>query len=363
MPKRTPRSRLALAAAALFGGLLLGTASHAAPQACDRACLQELAHEVLVSMKNHKPGDLPLARFYRLTENGAPMAPIMSSLWRNVTDFKDPGPGQYVIDVAAGQVFVVAHVYEGPGDAIFFGRLAVVDRKLSELELYVSRSKGESGQLFDPSGLDDLPVAWSRPLAPEARVSRAELDSVARSMLDRRYRQPEGSRQCELVEMGGRVIEDPEALKAIMKDDAPDLSQRQLKGGVSVPCTASDRPEDRQVRVLIDEEAGATVSLGVVPGTVYPSFINPGLESTFVPTDMAAGWKRLPAEIHDPNGTTRQPRGTTYVPVFQALPSSMAVAEMTKYQDGKIVGLQRYLHMQPTGAGSPWTAPATPASR
>ncbi|RLM17002.1 hypothetical protein BIY28_22200 [Brenneria goodwinii] len=329
---------------------------------CDRNCLKDIALNMLTSMKNHQSESLPLARHYLLTENGTPVSPVMSTLWRTVTDFKTPGAGQYVIDPKTGQIFVIAEVSEGGSPSVFYGRLKVVGHHLTELELYISRSKGESGQLFAPDELEDLPKAWSYDVPAEQKASRAELMNVAYGIFDKSYGNPSGSKSCELVEMGGRVIEDPDALKLITQADAPDLSHRATRGGVSVPCTVSDRPEDKQVRVVVDEEQGVSASFGIVPGVVFPSFITPGLESTFVPSDSSAGWKRLPNDIHDPNGTPRQSRhqhgNLPYVPVLKTMPASMQTVEVVKFYGGQVEGVQRYMHMQPIGSGSIWNLDA-----
>ena len=333
-----------------------------AASACDRSCLREIAIGVLDSMQAKDASRLPLARHYAMTENGAPVSPVMASLWRTVTGYRKPGDGQWVIDPASGQVFVVAHIEEGPSPAVFFGRFKVSDRRIDELELYVSRSKGESGQLFSPDALDRLPSAWGAAVSTAQLPSRADLTQVGRSVFDRSAGNPSGAHTCELVEMGGRVIEDPEALKVIMQQDAGDLSHRQSEGGVSVPCTASDRPEDSRARVIVDVEQGVTVSLGVVEGVVFPSFITQGLESTFVPKAMTAGWERLPKAVHDPNGAASEAKharsGLAYVPMLRSMPASMAVAEMTRFYDGQIQGVQRYLHIQPVSGGSPWALAA-----
>jgi hypothetical protein len=332
--------------------LLMSQTSMAQQTECNRECLIDISRQVLVSMKQKDSSHLPLARWYAFTENGAPSAPGMSSLWRTVTDFKNPGMGQFVVDPKTGQVFVVAEVLEGPSSAVFFGRLKVENKQLTELELYISRSKGESGQVFDPKGLEHLPVAWTTPVPDALKVSRDELTRLGGSVFNKKLGSPEGSKSCELVEMGGRVVEDPEALKAIMPKD--DLSHRQIVGGVSVPCTAPDRPEDLQARLIVDEEQGVSVSLGVVPGVVFGSFITPGLESTFVPKAMAAGFERLPQKMRDPNTAKSGSTGVAYVPVIRTFPASMAVAEMTKFHGKTIEGVQRYLHIQPIGSGSPW---------
>ncbi len=322
--------------------------------ACDRACLKSMATQVLSSMVKHDGDALPLARWYVATENGSPAAPGMMSLWRTVTRFRNPD--QYVIDPASGQIFFLAEIFEGESPDVFFGRLKIEGRRISELELYVSRSKGESGLQFHPDGLFHLPAVWTAPVPAGQKATRDELTEVARSVFDHSAGSPIGSPKCELVEMGGRVVENPDALKAILTDKA-DLSKRVVQGGMSVPCTASDRPQDKRARIIVDDEQGVVVSLAVIPGLIYPSFIDPASRSTFVPKDMAAGFERLPAKMRDPNEPDQKP-GARYTPVFRVQPSTQAVAEVTKYYGGQIQGVQRYMEMQPVGGGSIWVADA-----
>jgi hypothetical protein len=347
------RKSFLVTCAAALAAVYLPYATHATPAqdtTCDRACLKDLAHQVLVSMTKHDAGSLPLARWYAATENGSPAAPGMLSLWRTVTRFRDPD--QYVLDPSSGQVFFLAEIFEGDSPAVFFGRLKVEKRHLAELELYISRAKGESGLQFDPDGLFHLPVAWTTPVPGGQKATREELTRVARSVFDHSMGTPAGSPHCELVEMGGRVVENPVALKAILTDKT-DLTQRAVKGGMTVPCTASDRPQDKHARVIVDEEQGVAVSLGIIPGLVYPSFIDPASQSTFVPKDMAAGFERLPKQMRDPNASD-QDTGAAYTPVIRVEPSTQAVAELTKFYGNQVQGVQRYMEMQPVGGGSIW---------
>ncbi|WP_221800913.1 hypothetical protein [Oceanobacter mangrovi] len=340
-----------IASAILAGSLmLLGNTALAADKNCDRACLKEMAQKTLVSMTKHSREGLPLGRWYSFTENGAPAAPEMTSLWRSVTRFTEPGAGQYAIDPKTGQVFVVAEVFEGEMPSIVFFRLKVEDRLITELEMYISRAKGESGLKFAPEELSSLPPAWLEPVPVGQKANREELTKWANSVFDRSFGTPPESKTCELVEMGGRVVEDPDALKTLMPGD--DLAtDRPLKHGVSVPCTFDKRPEAKNARILVDEETGIVVSFGVVPGIVYPSFIEKGSESTFVPTEIKDGFENLPAEMRDPN----KAGSTSFVPVLKQMESTMAVAEMTRFYDGKVQGVQRYMNMQPIGGNSPWS--------
>jgi hypothetical protein len=107
---------------------------------------------------------------------------------------------------------------------------------------------------------------------------------------------------------------------------------------------APDWPLD--ARVIVDEEQGVAVSVGIIPGLVYPSFIDPASQSTFVPQDIAAGFERLPKQMRDPNPSD-QDTGTPYTAVIRVEPATQAVAEVTKYYGNQIQGAQRYMQMQP----------------
>lgn len=352
--------RKTLILAALFSCSLSYAAVPEDTDLAEREQLKKTMLQVLDSMKQRNAQQLKLSPVYAATENGAPVSPVMSTLWKNITDYKVPNTGQWVIDEKNRQVFVTAKIFEGKQPAVLFGRIKVSPQEtLDELEFYVSRSKGESGQLFDPNGLDNLPAEWRTTVAKDQLPSRDVLLKVGQSVFDSSKGTFEGSANCKLVEMGGVVIEDPEALKIIMGHDAPDLSHRKESHGVSVPCTSSLRPQDANARVIVDTQQGISVSMATVNGMVFPSFITPRLESTFVPNEMLKGWQDLPSQVHNPNGTRNQAKyayGTlAYVPQLKAMPASMETFEITRYYDGKVQGVQRYMHMHPTGGAAPWS--------
>lgn len=344
---------------ALFSCSLSFAAVPTTSDSSEREQLKKSMINVLDSMKQRNAQHLNLSPVYASTENGSPVSPVMSTLWKNITDYSMPKTGQWVIDEKNRQVFVTAKVYEGNQPAVLFGRIKVSQQQtLDELEFYLSRSKGESGQLFDPNGLDNLPEEWQATVPKNKLPSRELLMTVGQSVFDSSKGNFVGGTNCKLVEMGGVVIEDPEALKIIMGHDAPDLTSRKESHGVSVPCTSSLRPQDPKARVIVDTQQGISVSMATVNGMVFPSFITPRLESTFVPNDMLKGWQDLPTQVHNPNGTRDQAKyayGTlTYVPQLKAMPASMEAFEITRYYDGQVQGVQRYMHMHPTGGVAPW---------
>jgi hypothetical protein len=352
MSRRTSMCHWLLAVAV---SLVCAASLAAQDKACDRNCLKGLAHQVLVSMTKHDPAVLPLARWYILTENSRPIAPKMSVLWRTVTGFKEPTAGQYAIDVPAGQVFVIATVLEGSMPSLFWGRLKEENGKISELELYLARSQADSGLQFDPEGPSHMPAVWNTPVPAAQRATREELTRVAQSIFNTKYGSFEPAKECEQVENGKLVVENPDALTVLSNGELKAGATRALKGGVAIPCGESaDRPQDEHARILVDEEQGIAIGFAPVVGAEYSSFLTPGAETTFVPDAMKTAWMNLPAKMHDPNSAGSGPGQKTYVPVSRSWPAVLATSEMVKFHGGKIQGQHRLMQMQPVGSGSPW---------
>ena len=306
-------------------------------------------------MTKHDPAVLPLARWYILTENNRPIAPKMSVLWRTITGFKEPAAGQYVIDVSAGQVFVMATVMEGTMPSLLWGRLKEENGKISELELYLARSQADSGLQFDPEGLSHMPAVWNTPVPAAQRATRQELTRVAKSIFNTKYGSFEPAKECEQVENGKLVVENPDALKVLSNGALKAGATRALKGGVAIPCGESaDRPQDERARILVDEEQGIAIGFAPVVGAEYSSFLTPGAETTFVPDAMKTEWMNLPGKMHDPNSGEAAAGQKSYVPVSRSWPAVLATTEMVKFYGGKIQGQHRLMEMQPVGSGSPW---------
>ena len=322
---------------------------------CDRSCLKNLAHQVLVSMTKHDASVLPLARWYTVTENNRPSAPGMTSFWRTITDIQEPV--QYIIDTPNGQVFVIAGVLEGKMPDLLWGRLKVENGKISEMELYIARAKSDSGLQFNPEGMSSLPDGWTAPIPAGQKVSREELTRIAQSIFSLKYGTPAPSEDCILVENGKQVIESDEALKVLAEGAPPGALDgiKKTSEGDIVPCGLPvDRPEDAHAQMIVDEEQGIAIASGVVPGIEYSSFCTKGNETTFVPTAMNSEWVHLPAKMHDPNPAGLDPSQQSYVPVSRSWPTVVYTTEVLKYYGGKVHGEHRLEEMQPVGSGSLW---------
>ena len=112
--------------------------------------------------------------------------------------------GQCVVDEPAGQVFFTACLDEGGASTAFWARLKVVDEKLTELELYSSRSPGRSGFVMLADEIGEEPTGWTSPI-PAGRQSdpRGTLP-VGKAIFDGEAPAPEASPDCLLMEVGRR---------------------------------------------------------------------------------------------------------------------------------------------------------------
>jgi hypothetical protein len=342
----------------ICAALLGSTSAHAAKPAahavtpaaaaCDRTCLSDAADKLLASIKAHDPGSVPLTRFYRASENGVPAALPMMTIWRTASAVDDR---YYVIDPVTQQLFLMANITEGEGHALLFGRIRLVDRQITEIELYVDRSRSDGGFQFDATALAHLPVAWTDKVVPARIPGRAQLLEASRSIFDTSVDGPPGAESCRMMENGKPVAEDPEVLK-VVGGGGPQLPANP-DGSVPIPCGAPPiRPTDPHARYdIVDEQQGIVVSIGTVSGLVQPYLITHPTTSAFVPISLGQPYIDLLAAQRRTGQYDKQPE---VVP----MPASITVAQMHRYYDGKLQGMHLLEKLGPIGARSPWVEAA-----
>lgn len=251
-------------------------AAAASTNGCSRRCMSSIVDEVLKSMVKHDPYDLPLATVYKATENSHAAALGMMTLWSTVTEAGEPD--LLAIDTTNGQAYLAMNVKESGSEAVLWGRIKVVDKKITELELYINRSRGDHG--FTYADAEDLAENYQELMSPPAarvKATRAELLALGQANFDPTSTvQVTISSTCQFTEVGGDVI-DP-GLDGNMGDDPL---------GCVFPA---DRPADPNARdnLVIDEELGIVVVGGMVPGKVYPYPWYGETISAFIPDDMTA---------------------------------------------------------------------------
>jgi hypothetical protein len=337
----------------LIGSTLLCAQSRATAPACDRPCLKGFADKLVASIVAHDPASLPLAAVYAATENSVPSALGVMVIWRTATAAKSR---YYVIDPESAQVFLITTLSEGPNDTLLFGRLKIQGNRIAEIELYTNRSRGQGGFQFDPDGPAHFPTAWTAPIGPERRASRAQLLEAGRSIFDTSVPAPEVAPGCVIMENGKVVAENPEVLKHIgpTQNDSPKVKDEKGNpavnpdGTVSVPCgNPPDRPTDKQARTtIIDEEQGVVVSLAVVNGIAEPYVITHPTESAFVPDSLLQPYVDMLKK--------QQASGTFTAPAIRQMSATAVTAELHRIYDGKLQGLQLLVNLGAPGSRSPW---------
>lgn len=312
-------------------------------------------------MARHDPSTLPISKLYKLTVNNIGSGLVMATPWRTITSFTPPPKGQVVVDIPQQQVFFVATVREGEMPALLWARLKVEDRKISELEIYLGRSKADSGMQFEPDDLAHLPPEWSVDVPRSKLPSREELATIGRSYFvkDVLNQDIPGAPNCKLAE-NGHVVKDWPVVSYITSGT---LSKEDIRTGeVEIPCGAisktstfplGSKPLYGKARYVIDEDQGIVVALAMVPGKSFPNFIapppgpNPKYPTAFVPdsftTDQATRMAKLESQTAKADG-----------PVAYPIPEVMAVVEMHRVYDGLHQAEERLLQAQPVGSGSPW---------
>ncbi len=300
--------------------------------------MRSFADILFQSMIKQNPDLLPFADTYAATENGKPGALVMMSCWSSVTGLNYIA--QFFSDPETGQLFVTANLDESGKQAIFFGRLRIDGGFISELELYIVRSRVDAGFVFLPEEMKKIPRQWSSDIPEAQKASREELLAVGKAVFDGSSgEQFEASEQSVLMEMGGIVYEDPDYLEAIMDEKAASA------GPVTIPASfISGRPSDPKARVLIADAAqGVVISFGVVPGFVSAYIVPGSTASCFVPACMI-DMHRKTVEAADKTGRK----------ILKEMPATGLTAEIVCFHSGKIQGIHRYVSVQAPGVESSW---------
>jgi len=144
---------------------------------CDRHCLESFIDQYLEALAKHDPAPLPLADNVVFVENDQRLQPG-DGTWRTIT-----GLGKYrhyFADPETGQVAVITVLEENGSYILYDLRLAVANKKITEIEAMIIRA-GSSAKL-----LEDLGKPWPEFLETipiEQRVSRKDLITTANKYL------------------------------------------------------------------------------------------------------------------------------------------------------------------------------------
>jgi hypothetical protein len=288
----------------------------------------------------HDPTLLPLADSYEATENSHPSALSIMNCWRTITGINCVG--QCMIDKPAGQILVTASVDESGMPSVFYGRLKIKNDLIAELELYINRSRGDSGFIFLPNKMNELPSGWTSPIPQDGRATREELVALCRALFDTSGPiQYEASPDCILMELGGIVYEDPDYLDT-MQNEGKKSDSKEL---VTIPAGLWPvRPCDPNARVeVIDEEQGIVAGFATVHGYVCPYIVPHETGSCFVPDSMI--------ELHRKTITPELMNGKKAI---KEMPATAASVDIVRFHSGKVQGMHRLTTLEGLGSESYW---------
>lgn len=318
------RSRVfgSLLFALLLSGVTAQSSSAAAKAGdCDRACLEGFVGQYMAAVAVHDPSKLPTTANVKYTENNVQM-PLGEGLWQT-----SDGWGNYKVytdDPQTGQVGFLAVSNEDGHLSCFAGRLRIVDKKVSEIEIIAARPAGLGPQgagpvLGGPENLHDKPL-FSEIEPADQRVSREKLIQLANGYFDtiqlntgKIYTTFDPD--CQRMENGSITANNPKATNPVAKMGC----QAQLETGLLKIVT---RCRDR--RFVVDEEK----------------------QMVFVAT------------FFDHNGTVRKNKlvdGSvrTIGPPFDR-PYTFLIFELFKIKNGKIRQIEAVLDTVPYYMPSPW---------
>jgi hypothetical protein len=298
------------------------------------------------SMVRHDTSILPLTPRYKATENSRPAALKFMEAWRTITAVKKIG--HLFQDPTTRSVFFVATVDEHGMSALVWGRLKIEGELISEVEISIGRSRGDSGFVSYPDEFaEGIPDNWTKPIPEGTRATRAELQRLGEAVFDKSYGDYPAAEGVYIMEQGGIVYEDAGyADKAfggmLTKDAGP------IKPGVTFPlmCMGMDfmRPNGINPRILcIDEEQGVVAVASEVQGETWPYLIATDNATAYIPLDMKP--------LHDKTLTPDLFEG---ISAFTPMPATNECVELYRYFDGKVQGNHRLMQIQGPGARSPW---------
>jgi len=289
--------------------------------------------QVLESMVAHDPSTLPLATVYKATENSHPAALSMMTSWRSIVNVAPPS--LLAIDTTQGTGFFALDVSEGNNDVqtILRGRIKVVDRKISELELFLNRGRGDHGFSFNATQLPSNYAVLMSPPAGRTRDSRAALEALSGALFATSSNLTVSiSDTCQFTELGWKVID-----TGVYGNASSDPL------GCNWP---SSHPTDDKARVnlVIDEELGFVVTSGIIPGKVYPYN---GNVSAFIPDKMTSAQEAQDVWYEEmiANAT---------IPVLAPMAATGDTLEVLQFYNGQLQAMQINVYLSGPDMSSPW---------
>lgn len=297
---------------------------------CSRSCMTNIVNQVLKSMVAHDPFSLPLATVYKATENSHAAALSMMTLWRTVT--KTSPPSLLAIDTKQGTVYFALDISEGTVDNVLRGRLKVVNRQITELELFVNRYRGDHGFSFSAEELPSNYKTLMFPPSNRTKASREDLEALSEALFaTNNDLSVTVSNTCQFTEIGWKVID-----TGVYANGSTDPL------GCSWP---DDHPTDTNARVslVVDEELGFVVTSGMIPGIVFP-YQN---VSAFIPDDMTSAQEAQVVWY-------KEAKAKGNIPLVAPAAATGETLEVLQFYDNELQAMQINVYMSGPNMTSLW---------
>ncbi|KAJ5389060.1 uncharacterized protein N7496_000128 [Penicillium cataractarum] len=322
------------ATAVPLAGLVEKSVSSTSDNNCSRECMTTIVDQILASMLLHNPEILPLAQTYYATENSHPAALGMMTLWRTVTSAGSPS--LLAIDTTSGSAYFALDISEGSDtkQSVLWARIKVVNKEITELELYVNRSRGDHGFSFSAAELPENYERWMSPPSDRQNATREVLESLSAATFN-----PNSTLSvtvaddCQFTEEGWSVI-----------DPGPDGDGSTTPLGCSWP---DSRPADTNARLnlVIDEQNGIVVTGAIIPGKVYPY----GKISAFIPNDMTEAQEQQDEWL-------AKKKASSDMSLLAPTAATGETLQVLQYYNGKLQGQQVMLYLSGPDMKSAWSA-------
>ena len=291
--------------------------------------MKNIVHEILDSMVAHDPYTLPMASVYKATENSHPAALGMMTAWRTIEAAGTPS--LLAIDVQNGTAYFALDVNEGnpANETILRGRIAVVDQKITEMELFINRYRGDHGFSFSAAELPTNYAPLMSPPAHRTKATREELMYLSNNLFADTNSTVKMGQNCQFTELGWTVID-----------------RGNYGNGTTDPIACAwppVHPTDPLARtgLVVDEENGFVVTSGIIPGKVY-AYAN---VSAFIPDKFREPQEAQEVWFNEVEGQ---------FPLLYPFSATGDTLEVLQYYNGELQAMQINLYLSGPNMTSPW---------
>ncbi|KAJ5777412.1 hypothetical protein N7520_000658 [Penicillium odoratum] len=313
-------------------GALMPRSSTSLSSTCNRQCMTNIVTGIIDSMVVHNPFMLPLAQVYKATENSHPAAVTMMTAWRTITEAG--APSLLAIDTTNGTAYFALDVSEGNSEikTVLRCRIKVVDRLITELELFMNRNRGDHGFSYSAAELPANYGVLMYPPANRTKASRETLWQLSDALFSStsNFTVDVGD-DCEFTELGWKVV---------------DAGTNGNGSTTPLSCTwPSSHPTDANARtaLVVDEDLGFVITSGNIPGIVYP-YSN---VSAFIPDTMTTPQEAQVVWM-------KEMEATGEIPLLSPFGATGDTMEVLQYYNGKLQAMQINVYLSGPNMTSAW---------